>query len=72
MPDLDLCYRTAGELARLIRAKEVSPVEVMANTLARIEAVDAQLNCFCFVYPEEALEKARAVEQASAGLITRR
>ncbi len=64
MPDLDLCYRTASELARSIRAKEISPVEVMANTLARIEAVDAKLNCFCFVYPEEALQGARAAEQA--------
>ena len=64
MPDLDLCYSTASALARSIRAKEISPLEVMANSLARIEQVDGKLNCFCFVYPEEALEQARAAEQA--------
>ncbi len=64
MPDLDLCYTPAAELARLIRAGELSPVEVVQNSLARIEQVNPVLNCFCFVYPEEALERARAAERA--------
>ncbi len=64
MSDLDLAYATATELARLIRTREISPVEVIGKTLARIEEVNTKLNCFCFVYPEEALNKARAVEQA--------
>lgn len=64
MTDLDLCYTPATELARLIRTKKLSPVELVRNTLARIEAVNPKLNCFCFVYPEEALEKARAAEAA--------
>ncbi len=54
MVDLELAYTPAVELARLIRTKAVSPVEVMDNALARIEAIDAALNCFAFVYPEEA------------------
>lgn len=65
MSDLDLAYATATELARLIRTREISPVEVIENALARIEDVNPKLNCFCFVYPEEALDKARAVERAS-------
>jgi Asp-tRNA(Asn)/Glu-tRNA(Gln) amidotransferase A subunit family amidase len=62
--DLDLAYTTATDLADKIRSKAVSPVEVVANALARIEAVNPKLNCFCVTYPEEALAKAREAEQA--------
>ncbi len=64
MADLELCFTPAAELARLIRAGELSPVEVVANSLARIEEVNPRLNCFCFVYPDEALEQARVAERA--------
>ena len=64
MADLDLCYTPATELGRIIRAKEISPVDIVKNSLERIEEVNPTLNCFCFTYPEEALEKARAAEQA--------
>src|SRR5215470_18729756 len=64
MTDLELCYTPATELARRIRAKEISPVEAVGNSLARIDEINPKLNCFCFVYPEEALEKARAAEAA--------
>lgn len=64
MTDLDLCYTPATDLARLIRTRKLSPVELVRNTLARIEAINPKLNCFCFVYLEEALEKARAAEAA--------
>ena len=64
MADLELCYTTATELARRIRAKEISPVEVVNNSLARIGEVNPKLNCFCFVYPEEALAKAKEAEAA--------
>jgi Asp-tRNA(Asn)/Glu-tRNA(Gln) amidotransferase A subunit family amidase len=64
--DLDLCYTPAGELARLIRERQLSPVEVVANSLDRIEQVNPALNCFCFAYPEEALALAREAERAVA------
>jgi Asp-tRNA(Asn)/Glu-tRNA(Gln) amidotransferase A subunit family amidase len=64
MADLELCFTPATELAHRIRAKEVSPVEVVRNSLARIEEINPRLNCFCFVYPEEALALARAAEAA--------
>jgi Asp-tRNA(Asn)/Glu-tRNA(Gln) amidotransferase A subunit family amidase len=63
MTDLDLCFTPAHELARLYRSKELSPVDVVQNSLNRIADVNPALNCFCFTYPEEALEKARAAEQ---------
>ncbi|MFZ5789312.1 MAG: amidase [Pseudomonadota bacterium] len=64
MVDLDLCYMPATELARRIRDGALSPVRVVENSLARIAEVNPKLNCFCFVYPEEALAKAKAAEQA--------
>ena len=64
MADLELCYTPAGELARLIRERRLSPVEVIGNSLERIEEVNPTLNCFCFVYPEEALERAHDAERA--------
>ena len=64
MTDLDLAYTPATELARRIRARELSPVEVVENSLARIDEVNPALNCFCFTYPDEALDKARDAEQA--------
>ena len=63
MSDLDLCYTPATELARLIRERKLSPVEIVKNCLARIGEVNPKLNGFCFVYPEEAIEKARAAEK---------
>src|SRR5690606_5860357 len=54
----------ASILAERIRRKQISPVEIVKNALARIEEVNPKLNCFAFVYPEEALEKAKRAEDA--------
>ena len=62
MADLDLSYTPAVDLAARIRAGDLSPVTVIENALDRIKTVNAKLNCFCFVYPEEALELAREME----------
>ncbi|MDH3229303.1 MAG: amidase family protein [Alphaproteobacteria bacterium] len=64
MADLQLSYAPATELAARIRQKDISPVDVVANSLARIAEVNPQLNCFCFVFPDEAMEMARAAEDA--------
>ncbi len=66
MADLDLCYTPATELIRRYLAREISPVDVVQNSLDRIEQVNGILNCFCFTFPEEALEKAKAAEQLLA------
>ena len=42
---IDLGWLSALDLARLIRGKEVSPVEVMTAVLARIDALNPRLNC---------------------------
>ncbi len=64
MPDLDLAYRPAADLARMIRTGRISPVEAVRNSLDRIAEVDPSLNAFCFVYEEEALAKAAEAERA--------
>ena len=51
---------TATELARRIRERELSPVEVMDATLARIEARNPSLNAFVYHGFDEARERGRA------------
>jgi aspartyl-tRNA(Asn)/glutamyl-tRNA(Gln) amidotransferase subunit A len=64
MSDTDLCYMPATELAAAIRAKKVSPVEVVNVVLARIEQLNPQLNAFCLVSADAARQAAQAAEQA--------
>src|SRR5262249_18310953 len=58
----DLCYTPATELGRMMRAKEVSPVEVTTAVLARIERLNPTLNAFLTVTADHARELARASE----------
>ncbi|HEX6081398.1 MAG TPA: amidase [Methylomirabilota bacterium] len=60
----DLAYRGACELAGLIRARAVSPVEVVRAYLARIDRWDGTLRAYVTVCREQALADARAAEQA--------
>lgn len=64
MNDLDLCFMPATELAAAIRAKTVSPVEVVTAVLARIEALEPHLNAFATLTPERALDAAKSAEKS--------
>src|SRR6266511_442305 len=64
MPDIDLCYMPATDLAAAIRAKKVSPVEVVNAVLAQIERLNPQLNAFCLVTADAARQTAQTAEQA--------
>ena len=66
MPDLDLCFTPATELAEGIRNRDLSSEAVVRNALERIEQVNGTLNCFVFTYPDEAIELARAADAAVA------
>jgi Asp-tRNA(Asn)/Glu-tRNA(Gln) amidotransferase A subunit family amidase len=66
MTDLELAFTPAVDLARMIAARTVSPVEVVSNALSRIEDVNPKLNCFCFVWHDEALEAAQTAAEAVA------
>ena len=58
----DLGWLSALDLARLIRGKEVSPVEVMSALSARIDALNPRLNADRTVAAEEASDLATAAE----------
>ena len=60
----DLAWRSALELAALIRDKQLSPVELTTTLLARIEALNPRLNAFCLVTQETARVAAREAEIA--------
>ena len=51
-------------LARMIRTKAVSPVEVVNAVLARIEALQPTINAFITVTADEARAEARRAEAA--------
>jgi aspartyl-tRNA(Asn)/glutamyl-tRNA(Gln) amidotransferase subunit A len=60
----ELVSKPMTELARMIAAKQVSPVEVVRAFLDRIEARDGKLRAYITVCREEALAAAKAVEAA--------
>src|SRR5262245_13086504 len=60
----DLLWRSALDLAALIRTKQVSPTEIVEQVLARIEQVNPWLNAFCCVAAEAARNAAREAEIA--------
>jgi amidase len=53
---------TALEQAAAVRAREVTPTELVEHSLARTEALDAGLGAFITVTPERALAGAAAAE----------
>jgi Asp-tRNA(Asn)/Glu-tRNA(Gln) amidotransferase A subunit family amidase len=62
MDATELCFTPAVALARAIRARDLSPVELLDAVLARIEAVNPRINAYCTVAAETAREAARAAE----------
>jgi len=64
MASTDLAFTPATELAALIRAKELSPVELTRAVLDRIESLNPVVNAFCTVTADLAMATAREAEQA--------
>ena len=62
----DLCFTPAVELARLYRARKVSPLEVMQAVLERLDQVNPVVNAFVTVDREGALRQARRATAALA------
>lgn len=60
----ELVWRSAVEIASLIRSKQVSPVEITEAALQRLEAINPRLNAFCLVTDDLARRAAREVEIA--------
>ena len=66
MDQSDLCFTSATELAALIRRGDLSPVQLVAAVLDRIERYDADLNAFCVVLAEQARNAAAMAERKVA------
>ena len=62
MPDSDLMFRPASELAEMVRAGEVSARELVEISLARIAELNPRLNAFVQVDAERALAAADEVK----------
>ncbi len=60
----ELAYASATEIARLVRARELSPVEIVDYFLDRISDRNRSLNAFVFIDADGARERARAAEKA--------
>lgn len=65
MPDDSLALLSAAEVARRVRAREVSPVEVLDACLARVERHNPRLNAVVTLNPA-AREEAAALERRIA------
>jgi len=62
----DLCFLTATDLARRIRARELSVTEVVQAHLAQIERVNPKVNAIVTLTAERALAEAKAKDAALA------
>ncbi len=63
MPDDGLHFRNLTEVARLIEAKQVSPVEVAKEMLQRIEEQDGRLRSYATVMADRATAQSAAAEK---------
>jgi amidase len=63
---MDLCATPAVELARMIRARELSAAELLAATLARIEAVNPPVNAVVTLVPDQAFSAAAELDSLAA------
>ena len=74
MPDSDLLFRSATELAAMVRDGEISARELVESSLERIEELNPSLNAFVEVDAEGALAAADAIgpgdERPFAGVPT--
>ena len=62
----DICELSAVEMARLIRAKELSAREVVGAHLAQIERVNPRVNAIVTLVADRAMERASAADEALA------
>src|ERR1700676_1083862 len=58
----ELAFAPISAVAESIRRKELSPVELVRASLARIEALDSKLNSFYTLFRDDVLAAAREAE----------
>jgi amidase len=63
----NIAYMSAAEMARRIRRRDFSPVEVIETTIRRIETRNPSLNAFVFKGYDDARQAAEQAERALLG-----
>lgn len=58
----ELLELSLAQAARLVKSKEISPVELVGASLDRIKAVDGRLSAYISVFDDEARKVAKAAE----------
>ncbi|MDQ3026836.1 MAG: amidase [Pseudomonadota bacterium] len=64
----DLVFKSARALARLLRARKVSRVEVMKAFIAQVERVNPKVNAIVTFLPEAALKEAKRWDRRRSAL----
>jgi aspartyl-tRNA(Asn)/glutamyl-tRNA(Gln) amidotransferase subunit A len=62
----EIIFQSGAELAPLLKARKLSPVELVCACLDRIESVNPKVNAFITVTSEQALEQAKKAEREIA------
>lgn len=60
----ELVFESAASIARMIREKRASPVEVVRAHIERIEAINPKINAFVAMDFDRAIDRARAAEKS--------
>ena len=63
---MDLHFKSAAEIARLIRERKISAIETLEHFLARVEKYNPRLNAIIWLDAARARERARAADAALA------
>ena len=66
MNNNEICRMTTLEMAQAIKAKKISPVEIMDAVLRRIEELNPRINAFCTLVVERARKQAKEAENRVA------
>ena len=61
---MNLHFKSAAEIARLIRERTVSAVDALEHFLARVEKYNPRLNAIIWLDATRARERARAADVA--------
>ena len=64
MESHEICWMSAVDLARAIREKKLSPLEVVRSFLERIEAINPKINAYVTLTADSALTEAKQAEDA--------
>jgi amidase len=64
--EYEIAYASAWEIARAIRSREISSVEVTEALLKRVDQVNSTINAICVDLREQALSRAQLADEALA------